>query len=547
MKSRADSLQALEDQSFDILVVGGGATGAGVGFDAQTRGLSTALIEADDFAAHTSQASTKLIHGGVRYLEQAARSLDHGQYQMVRKALHERKAMLANAPYLTRPLELAVPCRSWFELAYFMAGLSAYDLLAGKDRLFPSRALTREPAKARLPALRASAFSGAVTYADGQFDDARFAIALVQSLARADGEVANRTRLVAFDKDAGGRITGALVEDRLEQRQFHVKARLVVNCTGVFADRLRLLANPSLPPRLRTSKGVHILLPLDRWNSDAALLIPRTVDGRVLFAIPWFGSLLVGTTEDEVGIDADLAVLPSEVRYLLGQLNSYLETPYREDEIKAAFAGLRPLVAAGSGAATKALIRDHEVEVDAKSGLISVLGGKWTTYRAMAEDAVDRAVTALGKPGLSCRTRSLLLAGSHGWTPLLPAELERDFALSSATAAHLARKYGGDARSVAALTRTDAGLAAPLAEGIPAIAAEIVHAARQEMAESIADVLERRIGLQVHDWKAAQVAAPLVGRLLGAERGWNEERVGREVAAYQDGIDRMRAILENRP
>ncbi len=426
MKSRESACRSILQGSYDVCIIGGGATGLGCALDAQLRGFSTVLLDAGDFVSHTSMASTKLVHGGVRYLQQAVRELDRTQFALVGRALHERMSMLRRAPFLAHPLELLVPCFSRWELAYYTVGMKLYDWIAGSASLFPSRMLSREETLERMPGLRSERrdeqrsqqLVGSVSYADGQFDDARFGIALAQTFAQQGGELINYAKGVDFARDSNGKLAALEVEDQLTGQRFQIRAKVFVNCTGPFADQLRRLANPTLPERLRLSKGVHLLLPLEALQSDAALLIPRTEDGRVIFAIPWLGRLLVGTTEDEATLADEMVVTPAEVRYLLRHVNPYLNETLTPQDVQSAFAGLRPLLKSNPSVHTGNLARDHEIELDPASGLISVLGGKWTTYRAMAEDAIDcvqqgawRGATRVPYPGLSALRRRRLLGG----------------------------------------------------------------------------------------------------------------------------------------
>ncbi len=389
MKSRAQALQSIAGQSFDVCVIGGGATGSGCALDSQLRGYKTVQLEAADFASGTSSASTKMAHGGVRYLEEAIRRLDPQEYRVLQRALHERVHMLRNAPFLTRTREFITPCFSWLDAAYFETGLKLYDWIAGRDGLAPSRFIPREETLRLMPALAAERLVGSVAYTDGQFDDARFNVTLVKTFAAAGGEALNYARVVAFEKAKDRKIAAAEVEDRISGRRFSVRARAFINATGPHADVLRRMANPAAPPRMRLSKGIHVLLPREALASEDALLVPKTEDGRVLFAIPWQGRLLVGTTDDETSLDDPLEVKKEEVAYVLRQLNTYLARPVTPDQIVSATVGLRPLVSTGKSGDTKHLARDHEVESDEASGLVSIMGGKWTTYRAMAEDTLN--------------------------------------------------------------------------------------------------------------------------------------------------------------
>lgn len=541
MRSRSNARQSIRQTLFDLCVIGAGATGAGCALDAQLRGFSTVLLDAGDFVSRTSSASTKLAHGGVRYLQQAVSEFDLGQYALVRKALHERLHMLRCAPFLAHPLELLVPCFSRWELMYFTAGMKAYDWLAGDSSLFPSRMLSKAEALQRMPSLRSERLVGAVSYADGQFDDARFGLTLAQTFARQGGELINYAEAVAFGKDASGKLTALEVEDRITQERFQIRAKVFVNCTGPFADRLRRIANPALPERLRVSKGVHLLFPLEAIRSQTALLIPKTEDGRVIFAIPWLGRLLVGTTDDEASPSDEMVVTPREVDYLLNHVNRYLNANLTPRHVCSAFAGVRPLLKSKDEVKdTRRLVRDHEVEVDEASGLISVLGGKWTTYRAMAEDGINHVQQALGSKQTSCKTLNYPLTGAMGWTPEYWKELAAHYPLSSETARHLAEKFGTDAPKVLESATHDAQLLRPLFDGGAPILAEVVYAIHEEMAQTIEDVLLRRIGVQFHGWTEAAKSAPVVAELLAREFGWSKTQCSQALDAYMTSIQRQR-------
>ncbi len=329
MKSRAEALKDTQNKSFDVCVIGGGATGAGCALDSQLRGLSTVLVEAGDFAWATSSASTKMVHGGVRYLEEAFRRLDPAEYKVVNRALHERIHMIKNAPFLAGAREFITPCYSWFDLAYYETGLKLYDWISGSASLAPSHFVSREAALRRLPNLNPQGLTGAVAYTDGQFDDARYNITLVQSFDAAGGVPLDYVRVTAFEKRVDGRLAALTVQDQFGGQSFVIRARAFVNATGPFADSIRSMANPFLKPRMRLSKGVHILLSAEVLSSGDAMLIPKTEDGRVLFAIPWMKRVLVGTTEQEVAAGDELSMTRAEVEYLLRHLNRYVASPVK--------------------------------------------------------------------------------------------------------------------------------------------------------------------------------------------------------------------------
>jgi glycerol-3-phosphate dehydrogenase len=539
MRYRAEELQAVAGKSFDVCVIGGGATGAGCALDAQLRGLRTVLLEAGDFAGATSSAATKIIHGGVRYLEEAIKDVDPKEYHVVVRALHERVRMLNNAPHLTRQLQFLIPSFRWLDVAYLDIGLKIYDWLAGSARISPSKYVSREETLERMPQLKRDGLIGSVEYADGQFDDARYNLALVQTFSGAGGDVLNYARVTEFGRDAAGRLSSVSVTDQLSGKQFTVKARAFVNATGPFTDSIRTLATDSLPRRMRLSKGSHILLPVEVFPSHDAMLIPKTDDGRVLFAVPWNGRLLVGTTEQEVSPEDELFVSRKDIDFMLGQLNKYLEHPVQPSQIVSGFAGARPLVSANESQSTETIARDDVIEIDPASGLISIMGGKWTTHRAMAEDTINAVQEALGLPVTESPTRSHVLNGGEGFTINLWEQMMGVYPLSQETAQHLASKFGTDAWKVLQLTLENRNLAQPILPGSPPIQAEVVYCVREELAATIEDVLARRLGVQFYSWREAIHAAPLVGSLMAEELNWSNFHTKFAITRYVDKINRL--------
>src|SRR5271155_4697968 len=368
MKQRAEELQGIAGEAFDVCVIGGGATGAGCALDAQLRGLHTVMLDAGDFASAASSAATKIIHGGVRYLEEAVKHLDPAQYEVVSRALHERVRMLHNGPFLSRELEFLIPCPGWLSAGYMGFGMKLYEWIAGKDSLFPSEFLAKGETLKRMPGLNRGGLIGSIVYADGQFDDARYNIGLVNTFVAAGGEVLNYARALGFTKDAAGHLESVEIEDQWSKERFPTRATRFVNATGARADTIRGLATPGIRPRMRPSKGAHLVLPLEVFPTNDALLIPKTDDGRVLFAVPWFDRLLVGTTDEEVGPEDELYLSKKDVEYLLDHVNRYFAVKIRPDQIVSGFAGARPLLSAGGSRDTKKLARDHEVEIDKQSG-----------------------------------------------------------------------------------------------------------------------------------------------------------------------------------
>jgi len=542
--NRTTSLERLSNEAFDICIIGAGASGAGCALDAALRGYKVAIIDKGDFASETSSRSTKLIHGGVRYLEQAFKKFDFAQLKQVRHGLEERHIVLKNAPHLARPLALLTPVSSWFEGLYFKIGLQIYDTFAAGDSLPKSKWLNKDEVLDKMPALDPWKVHSAVLYYDGQLDDARYCLALVQSASEAGAVVANYLDVYGFEKDPEGKLYGVNVKDVLSGAEITIRAKLVINCTGPFADSIRLLANPELPERIRPSKGVHVVLPHATLKSEYAMLIPKTSDGRVVFAIPFEGAVMIGTTDTECD---DLLSEPllnqKEKRYLVNTLNPYLAKKIDITKLQAGFGGLRPLLAADPTKSTKSLVRDHEVETDESSNLVSLLGGKWTTYRLMAKDTIDRADEIFVRTN-TCTTADHVLAGGENYQIDSWKELENKFALPEDVCKHLAAKYGSRAVRIGELLAENTHWSEKIHPDYPYIRAEVIYAVRNEMAVTPRDFLARRIRLEITDWKATSNCASIVADLMSDELGWSEHEMNSQIAAYTAEIRRFIANAE---
>jgi len=539
LKSRQTVLQNITGKSFDLCVIGGGAVGAACALDAQLRGLNVALVEAGDFAGATSSSATKIIHGGVRYLEQALKDFDPKEYRVVIRALHERARMLDNAPHLTRKLEFLVPSYGWLNAVYIEIGLKIYDWLAGSARISASKFVNREETLRLMPGLKQDGLIGSVEYSDGQFDDARYNLALVETFDRNGGFALNHVRVTSLSKDSPGTLCGAQVVDQLSQQSFAINAKVFVNATGPAADSVRRMAAPAIPHRLRLSKGAHVLLPIEVFPTQQAMLIPKTDDGRVLFALPWRGRLLVGTTETEVQPGDELYVTKEDVKFILGELNKYLAKSVTADQIVAGFAGARPLVSSNSFESTKKIARDEVIEIEPTSGLISIMGGKWTTHRAMAEDTIDVVEKSLGRVSGVCPTRHHVLYGSEGWSVDYWQELVNTYKVTPDVAHRLSVTFGTAAKNILDLVNEDKSLGQHIIPEHPMIRAEVVYAVREELAVTIEDVLARRLGVQFYTWRGARDAAATVGTILGAELGWTDDQTQSSVNTYVSYINRL--------
>jgi glycerol-3-phosphate dehydrogenase len=504
-------------EPWDIAVIGGGATGMGVAVDAAARGLDVVLVEAHDFGKGTSSRSTKLVHGGVRYLEQ-------GNVPLVMSALKERGLMRQNAPHLVHDLAFVVPNYSWWEAPFYGIGLKLYDLLAGKYGFGASKLLSKEETLERLPALEPEGLIGGVVYYDGQFDDSRLLIHLAMTAADHGATLLNYCPVTGLMRDAEGYVTGATVRDEETGEELEIPARIVVNATGVFTDSIRRMADPAAETLVVTSQGIHLVFDRSFLKGDTALMVPRTSDGRVLFVIPWHGHAVAGTTDTPLDAPSlEPRPLDEEIEFILETAARYLTRPPTRADVLAVYVGLRPLVK-GEGK-TSALSRDHVIHVDT-SGLLTITGGKWTTYRHMAEDCVDHAIT-LGKlRDEPCPTRNLRI---HGY-------LRDSAALGSLEV------YGSDAEAIRALAQDSPALAAQLHPDLPYVAAEVVWAARAEMARSVEDVLARRTRALFLNANAAIAMAEPVAKLLAAELGRDEAWTSSQVKEFRALAQQYRVV-----
>lgn len=494
---------------WDVIIAGGGATGLGVAVDAATRGYRTLLLEADDFAKGTSSRSTKLVHGGVRYLEQ-------GDIPLVLEALRERGLMHQNAPHLVHHLSFLIPRYQWWEGPFFGIGLKVYDALAGKLNLAPSKLVSREETIKRIPNIEQENLLGGVEYFDGQFDDSRLAITLAQTAVHHGACVLNYARVTGLTKE-GGLTSGVEFTNGETGRKYSAKGSVVINATGIFSDTIRSMDDPKAIKAVQPSQGVHLVFERSFLQGDSAIMVPHTDDGRVLFVIPWHGKVLVGTTDTAMEHpEIEPRALKDEIGFILRNAARYLSRDPKEEDILSIFAGQRPLVRppGKDGAATKTISRNHEVLVS-DSGLVTIVGGKWTTYRKMAEDTLDHAAMLGGLEDRPCVTTNLQL---HGWrspnAPALPDGLD---------------VYGSDADKVQALMKSDPSLAEPLHPRLPYPLAAVVWGARHEQARTLEDVLSRRTRALILDARAAIEAAPasakILARELGHDKAWAESQV----------------------
>lgn len=515
---RNAQLQHLADAEcpWDILIIGGGASGLGVAVDAASRGLLTVLLEAQDFAKGTSSRSTKLVHGGVRYMAQ-------GQMALVTEALRERGRLLRNAPHVCHDQAFVIPCYRWWEKPYYRIGLGVYDLLAGKLSLGATRWLSKEETLKHLPGLREKDLAGGILYHDGQFDDARLAVALARTAVDHGACVLNHARVVSLVKDDAGKVIGVEMEDTLDGSRQVIHARVVINCTGVFTNAVLAMDSTDTTDHIVPSQGIHLVLDRSFLPGDAALMIPRTPDGRVLFAIPWQNKLVVGTTDIPVdAVSEEPKPMEEEIAFVLETVGRYLTRQPTRADVLSMYAGLRPLAKQREGMRTAEISRGHRVLI-ADSKLVSLIGGKWTTYRSMAEDVLDQVVARFGMKAGPCVTASLPIKGKPDVTPSI--------------ADHFT-SYGSDAAVISAMIAEDPSFGERLHPSFTHSMAEVVYAVRHEMACTVEDVLARRVRLLFLDASAALQSSPKVAELMARElqkdAAWVDEQV-RSFIALAEG------------
>ncbi|XP_078408327.1 glycerol-3-phosphate dehydrogenase, mitochondrial [Cetorhinus maximus] len=544
LPSRKDQLDALQTtKEFDVLIVGGGATGSGCALDAVTRGLKTALIEREDFASGTSSKSTKLIHGGVRYLQKAFMNLDYEQYKLVKEALTERANLLDVAPHIAKQLPIMLPLYKWWQLPYYWAGIKMYDFVAGSQCLRSSYVLTKSRALELFPMLKKDRLVGAIVYYDGQHNDARMNLSIALTAARYGAAIANYVEAVSLlknkDPDTGKEyVCGAKCRNVETDEFFDVKAKCVINATGPFVDALRQMDDEKVENMCQPSSGVHIVLP-DYYSPEAmGLLDPATSDGRVIFFLPWAKVVIAGTTDTPTEVTSKPVPHEEEINFILKEIRNYLtpEVEVRRGDVLAAWSGIRPLVSDPNSKETKSISRNHVVTVT-DSRLVTIAGGKWTTYRKMAEETINAAVEVcnlnLAKP---CRTVGLQLEGSHEWTPTLYITLVQYYGLGTEVALHLASTYGDKALQVAKLAQVTGKrwpiVGKRLVAEFPYIEAEVRYAVNEYACTAI-DIIARRTRLAFVNVQAAEEALPRIVEIMAAELNWSEKRMQDELKAVQ--------------
>lgn len=509
--TREAMLSAVKDRQepWDMIIVGGGATGLGTAVDAAARGYSVLLLEQADFAKGTSSRSTKLVHGGVRYLAQ-------GNVRLVLDALYERGLMLQNAPHLVHSQAFVVPAYSLYDKIFYGTGLKTYDLLARKYSFGRSRILDREKAESLIPNLDPTGLKGGILYHDGQFDDSRLALNLAQTAASKGAVLLNHAPVMGLIK-TGDRVTGVEAKDLESGEDLRLQAKVVINAAGPFADEIRLMEGAGIKRAITASQGIHVVLDRSFLAGDTAIMVPKTDDGRVLFAIPWHDHVVVGTTDTPIDdITLEPPPLEEEIEFVLSHAARYMTKDPTRDDVLSVFVGIRPLVSNPDAASTAALSRDHSL-FTSEGKLVTICGGKWTTYRRMAQDTVNVAAEVAGLDKRECVTKNMPIHGST-------------------TAHHQDKRlavYGTDAEAIQKLENSDAELAQRIHPKLPVTRAQVVFAVRQEMARTVEDVLSRRTRALLLGAKASVDAAPQVAALMAKELGRDDQWQWEQVESYK--------------
>ncbi len=503
------------NSEWDLVIIGGGATGLGTALDAVTRGLKTLLVEQSDFAKGTSSRSTKLVHGGVRYLAQ-------GDIGLVRRALKERGLLQLNANHLVHKEEFIIPCYSWFSLLKYLIGLTLYDWLAGKYSFGKSKLYSKDETLALMPGIKSKGLKGSIRYFDGKFDDARLAINIAQTAIEKGAILCNYTKVTNLIKNDKGEVTGVEILDTLTRKRATATSKVIINATGVFVDDILKMNDPQTKKLVRPSQGVHVVLNKDFLNTNAALMIPKTSDGRVLFAVPWHEHLLVGTTDTPLNEhDLEPRALKEEVEFILNTASDYFTKAPQQDDILSVFSGLRPLAAPTNSDQnnTKEISRDHKLIVSAK-GLITITGGKWTTYRSMAEETVDLAISHAQLKATDCITANLQIHGCRAFK-----------------SDHYLDIYGSDRSEIEKLLKQYPEYNKQLHPDFPETEIQVLWAVKQEMAKTVEDVLSRRLRILFIDALAAKQIAPRVAAILASELQHNQAWAIEQVDSFNKLAD----------
>ncbi|OMH85383.1 Glycerol-3-phosphate dehydrogenase, mitochondrial [Zancudomyces culisetae] len=547
--SRSELIKKLknkDDEEFDLLIIGGGATGAGCAVDAASRGLKVAMVERDDFSAGTSSKSTKLIHGGVRYLQAAIMNLDKGQWDMVKEALQARRNFLDIAPHLSREMPILLPVYAWWKLPYYWIGCKMYDLLSGSKRLSSSYFLLRQKTIQEFPTINDKGLVGSIIYHDGMQNDSKMNVSLVMTAAAYGATVANKVEVVDLVKkkneDGKEVVRGAILMDKETGEVWEVKAKGVINATGPFTDKILQMDQPHKSSIVVPSSGVHLVIPPFFAPKDMGLLEAETSDGRVIFMLPWEGKVLAGTTDKQCEVRENIPPTEEEIRWIVKEVNNVMKSDVniREEDILSAWSGIRPLVRDPKSKNTKDLVRNHVVFVS-DSEMVTIAGGKWTTYREMANETIDEAVKLYKLDSSDkCRTLGLKVVGAESWDSNLPIKLIHSFGLDEDIATNLSHNYGDRAWAVCALgDYSEANPAARIHPRLPYLEAEVEYAANYEFARGVVDVISRRTRMSFVDAKATRDSIPKIIDIMAATLNWSSAK---KEAEFNDAVNFMESM-----
>ncbi|MDF3821857.1 glycerol-3-phosphate dehydrogenase/oxidase [Leptospira sp. 96542] len=531
VEERKQSLKKLEDTIYDVLVLGGGATGSGTALDASLRGYKVALIDRADFSAGTSSRSTKLIHGGVRYLAQF-------HFKLIYEALSERKRLLQNAPHLVKPLQFVLPTYVWWEKPFFSIGLTMYDLLAGKTVVPGHERISKSVALDYFASLKKENLRGGIAYYDAQFNDSRLNISAVRAAKENGADVISRLEVLSFIKE-NGKIVGAVAKDLLTKKKITIRAKVVANTTGVWIDSLRKLDDPTAENVLAPSQGIHLVFDKKKLPCRTAMIIPKTADGRVVFVIPWEGKVLLGTTDTAIPkISEEPLPLASEVDFLLQTGNDYLDVNLKKEDIESVFSGLRPLISTGDKKDTKSISREEAILVS-DSGLVTMSGGKWSTFRKMAEDLTDKLIEVGKLPRKkNCQTQSFAFPGTDGYSKHLYSKIQTMYDLNYDTAVRLADAYGGEVQFILGKNPKE------IKKGTGYFVEEVKHFVKKEFAISVSDVIARRFRILFLDLNVASSLATPVANILAKELGWKETEKKASLGELTDLVASLRKTIQ---
>ena len=531
-KKREDELESLSNGILDCLIIGGGATGSGAALDAALRGLKVALLEKNDFASGTSSRSTKLIHGGVRYLAQF-------HFGLIREALSERKRLLTNAPHLVKPLKFVLPCYKFYEKPYYSIGLTLYDILAGDSGLPGHKAISKSDTISEFASIKKEKLTGAITYYDSQFNDSRLNVLLARSAKQEGAIVLNRVEVLTFEK-TNGKLTGAVVRDRLTGKEFKIKSKVFVNTTGVHIDEIRKLDDPEAKNVLSPSQGIHLVFPKEKIPCVSAMIIPKTKDGRVVFVIPWEDYVVVGTTDTAISkIEDEPMPLGNEIQFLLDTVNDYLDIKLTKSDSTSVFAGLRPLISPDGNTNTKNISRE-EVILKSESGLITMSGGKWSTYRKMAEDLIDKVVVE-GKFShhKKCKTYDYDFPGKIDYSENIYINIGNTYKVNVETSKRLRNFYGSEVFDILGNSPKE------LFKDSGYFEEEIIHFLNKEFALSITDVLSRRFRVQFIDLSLSKKLLDPISNIMARELKWSPSKKSEEVQEAQNLLSKLEGHIRN--